>query len=69
MRKVESNNYVGKKDEYMSDLDAVLRSYRRKAIGDKKQGLLAEFLETTNKISINLDKEPENYMNNEYLVK
>ena len=69
MRKVESNNYVGKKDEYMSDLDAVLRSYRRKAIGDKKQALLAEFLETTNKISINLDKEPENYMNNEYLAK
>ncbi len=44
MRKVQANHYIGKKNEYMSDLDGVLKSYRRKAIGDKKQGLLAEFL-------------------------
>lgn len=36
MRKVEENYYIGKKQEYFSDLEDVLRNYRRKAIGDKK---------------------------------
>ena len=36
MRKVEQNYYIGKKEEYFEDLEAVLRNYRRKAIGDKK---------------------------------
>jgi hypothetical protein len=47
----------------------VLKKYRGRAVGDKKEVLLAEFLETTNKIGMNLDREPENYENNEYLVR
>ena len=36
MKKVESNKYAGKKQEYLLDLQRVLNSYRRNAIGDKK---------------------------------
>lgn len=69
MKKVQENYYVGRKEQYFSDLDNVLKNYRRKAIGDKKEGLLVDFLTATNKIGVNLQKKPQSYEDNEYLVR
>jgi hypothetical protein len=69
MKKVEQNYYIGKKEEYFADLEAVLKNYRRKAVGDKKEGLLVDFMTATNKIGVNLLRKPENYEDNDYLIK
>ncbi len=50
---------MGKKEEYIADRNAVIQSYRKKAVGgEKKEALLVEFMQLTNEIGLNLDRAP-----------
>jgi hypothetical protein len=52
--KLESNKYVGKKEELTNDIQEIVKNYNQKAKGENKGEVIAEFLANLNPVLLNI---------------